>query len=196
MNKQEIIEKELEELEGIKENFYSVVEKAVGKIRGTDIRLFLTDKDKMRLLILKTWTIRYKVDLDYILRNLLPFWEVFIQRHTRKVSKQGLNVKVSTLTGKKSESILLDTIKKDFPDKLNEQIWKSREIERLVNRYKDNAEKTKAPYIRTLERYVKHYRYKMKQETKLRERIETEFLKRRYRGNPYVTTLERYVKHL
>jgi hypothetical protein len=191
MNRKELIERELEDLPRLAQDFVHEVEAVVTKIRNEEnekCTLYLTDKDKYRLLILRSWTIRYKVSLRYILNQLLPFWESFIQRRSKKMKSRGLNVQVSTLTGKKSEDILKQCIEKDYPNNLNISLWKTSEQERL---YKAALEaelagiKVRQPNIKTLERYVTYYKYSVSREVKRRERVERSFQKMPYRDNAF-----------
>lgn len=190
MNKQELIQTELEGVKVLAHSFVKEVEKTLTRIRKDDSSIFLNDKDRLRLLVLRSWTVRYSVSLDYILRKVLPFWEAFVQRRSKRMKSRGLNVQVSTLVGKKSEEILIQNIEKDFPNGINRILRKQEDTERifskLLSQESNDGIKVKQPRISTLEKYVRHYKYSMKQDSKRRDRIEAEFQKRPYRTNPFI----------
>jgi hypothetical protein len=185
MNKDELIKLELDNLSSIASGFIKQVESTLEVIRKEKVNLYLTQKDIYRLLILRSWTIKYKVSLEYILRNILIFWEAFVQRRSKQMKGRGLNVRVSTLTGKKSEEILKQFIEKDFPNNLNINIWKTSEQERIFRIKETEGIKTVRREIKTLSKYVKHYKYSIRKENTRRERIEKLFQSRPYRDNPF-----------
>jgi hypothetical protein len=127
---------------------------------------------------------------------VLPFWEAFVQRRSKIMKSRGLNVRVSTLTGKKSEDVLRQCIAKDFPNNLNINIWKTSEQERIFTRSKrlsdyakekaENGIKVKTKEIKTLNRYVKSYQHETRKECIRRDRIEDLFSKKPYRDNPFL----------
>lgn len=193
MNREELIRMELDNISGLASRNLKDIENTLSIIRKEKVNLYLNTNDIYRLLILRSWVIRYKVSMEYILRNILVFWEAFVQRRSRKMKSAGLNVRVSTLTGKKSEEILQQMIQKDFPNGLNKVIWKTNNQERIF-RIKPNdgiqtvntvntKTKTKA---RTLHKYVKQYKYKIKKENKRREKIQDIFQTKNYRDNPFM----------
>lgn len=190
MNRQELIQIELEGVKTLANSFVKEVERTLSRIRKEEVSIFLNDKDRLKLLILRSWGIRYSVSVEYILRTVLPFWEAFVQRRSKKMKSRGLNVQVSTLIGKKSEATLIQNIEKDFPNGINKVLHKQEAAERIYTKIlsqdKNDGIKIKQPRISTLEKYVRHYRHSMKKDSKNRERIEVEFLKRPYRTNPFV----------
>lgn len=193
MNKRELIERELQDLDSLSDKFVRRVESTLKSIRKEDVHLFLTQKDRYRLLILRSWEIKYRIPLRYILSTVLPIWEAFVKRRSKKMKSQGLNVRVSTLTGKKSEQYLVERINKDFPGELNKIMYISSERERIFNKtlhQVDDGIKVKSnikdlqDFISTT-RYVKYYRKERKKENKRRDTIQEEFEERPYRGNPF-----------
>src|ERR1700679_2847856 len=115
MNREELIEREVSSIDSISKDYLQSVETVVSKIRKVPVKLWITKPDQYRLLTLRAWEIKYKVSLENILQILLPFWERFVQRRSKKMKKAGLNVRVSTLTGKKSEQVLKDQLSKLYP---------------------------------------------------------------------------------
>src|SRR6266404_7346656 len=182
MNKKEIIESELEELDTLSNKFMERCRQELTKIRKEEVRLFLTTNDKYKLLILRSWEIKYQVPLSYILKTLVPFWEQFIFRRSRKMKQRGFNVKISTLTGKKSEQILIQMITKDFNGK-NKILFISSEQDRILNKYTKVSDdiKVKTPKVTSVRKYVKSYKYNIQKNHKLREKIIHQFVQRPYR---------------
>lgn len=193
MNKKEIITRELEELDILSASFTDKVSKELSKIRSEAINLYLTKPDKYRLLVLRSWMVKYQVNLNYILVRVLPFWEMFIRRRSKKMQSIGLNVKVSTLTGKKSEQILQEMIQRDFPGGANKAIYISEQQDKIFNRYVKSITKFETDSIPvktspSIRRYVRNYKKQMQHENKLREEIKSKYLKRPHRTNPFKGT--------
>lgn len=186
--KERLAEREYDSLDVEANNFMLLVQSILKKIRKEEVRLWLSQKDKYKLLKLRVWAEKYFISIEYILQTLLPFWESFVQRRSKRMKRSGLNVRVSTLTGKKSEEILLEKVKKDFPDNLNKVVFKAKDRERLfqLSLGKDMKVKTKNLFDYTNpKKYVAVYRKAMKSEYKEREAFELEMKKRPYRGNPF-----------
>jgi hypothetical protein len=195
MNRKELIERELEDLDQISNSFQNTVQDTLSVIRNTRSFLYLKQPDRYRLLILKSWIDRYNVSLRYILETVLPFWESFVQKRSPRLKGRGLNVRVSTLTGKKSESILQEQIKKDFPNGANYVISNNQERERIISRSHyldsrhrdlDNRVDNRRTKIGSLERLVRHYRYTTRKESKYRMKLSDKFQERPYRTNPFL----------
>lgn len=183
--------KELDNLDRLAVEFTHSVELSLSRIRGESVTLWLKKQDMYKLLKLKVWSQKYRVGVPYILKTLLPFWEQFVQRHSKKMKKQGLNVRVSTLIGKKSEVILQDVIKRDYPNDLQKTLYIATERERLyrIAEARDSDEfkvKSKSLLNSTSpKQYVTAYRHRIKETQKLREKFEAEMQLRNYRGNPF-----------
>ena len=182
--------RELRSLDNLSNEFMHEVELALGKIRKTEVKLWLVQQDRYKLLRLRVWKERYRVDLVYILQVLIPFWENFVQRRSKKMKKEGLNVRVGTLTGKKSESILVDQIKKDYPDNLQKTLFIASERQRLniLNDTDQDEFRVKRKSLldySTPRAYVTAYRRKIKEQQKEREHFALVMQQRPYRGNPF-----------
>jgi hypothetical protein len=195
MNKKHLIERELEDLDALAMGFKNLVEEELSIFRKEPVHLYLLKNDRYRLLILRVWTEKYRVPLSYLVATLVPFWESFVQRKSYRMKKQGLNVRVSTLTGKKSELYLQEKLAKDFPNNIHKRLWISNERERIYASQKLKEEKgdfkTKSDTLKSLldfsslKKYVRHYRSKIRKQVKEREKLSSEFRKRPYRGNPF-----------
>lgn len=184
MDKQELADSEMKKLKPITRNFVQRVEHTLEDIRNEKVKLFLTEKDQYRLLILRVWEDKYKIDLRYILQTLVPFWEGFIQRRSKKMKSRGLNVKVSTLTGKKSEQILVDSISKSFPNRENFSLWIAYHKERIIQNHLKQETRSQKEFS-TPGSYLRYYRKQLKTESKLREQITADMKSRNYRNNPF-----------
>lgn len=136
-------------------------------------------EDKVRLLRLEQFETKYKVPLDWILKQLVPF---FRDRFSSKLSK-GLGVKTATLVGKFSQEILSKEIAKQFPEQEHVKSWKFREQQRQWQTYKlanvldDN----------TFEKdFVGRYVDIVSNERALRKEFGKRMKRRPYRDNPWL----------
>lgn len=209
MTRKKLIRRELKLLKQSSDTFAYKVEQALTAIRGDQARLYLNRPDKIRLMILRSWTIKYHCNLKYILQTLIPFWTRFVSQRSRKQLSKGLNVRVSTLTGNKSESVLKEHLEQDFPSDLLYRLWKSNEQEKIYSlaeaklispRLKDDdgipvkyqrkkQKKQKNRRLedsRTIDRFVKRYTSKIKKAYDFREKLVEEFQERPYRLNPFI----------
>src|SRR4051812_36549240 len=145
MRIKDLAEEEYDNLKPLAKRFQQEVEEALAKIRGHKVRLYLPESDMYRLLKLKTWSQVYSVDLRYILVKLLPFWQQFIRKRTKRIKSEGLGIRVGTLTGKKSEEMLINFIHEDFPSGQNELFKRARRQERIINKVfeRDNKDDVK-----------------------------------------------------
>jgi hypothetical protein len=141
----------------------------------------LKQEDEIRLLRLEGWEEKYKVPVEWILRQLVPFWREKYSKYSKKV---GLGVTVATLTGKKSEEILQQRIAEEFPDGENIARWKVREQQRqweIVSDRSNGREDWMEPG-----KTLKKYRTRMERERQERQTWATKTKKRRYRNNPWI----------
>jgi len=208
MDRSDIIEREMENLDRLANSYMHQVERELREIRKDNVNLFLNQKDKYRLLTLRVWSDKYKVDLKFILSTLVPFWEKFIQRRSKKMKQSGLNVRVSTLTGNKSEEILQDSIKRAFPNGENKILWVAERREEIIQHYltrikkiseSDGVHSRSDPSrledetgrilnitdFSTPGNYLKYYRKWIRREQLAREKVQTEMRKRNFRNNPF-----------
>jgi hypothetical protein len=207
MNRKELIKREMESLDSIAKDYFNKVESTLSSIRKEKVKLWLQKKDQYRLLTLRAWEIKYKTTTKEILSILLPFWETFLNKRTRKIKTQGLNVKVTTLIGKKSELILKDQLNIRYPNRENVILWIQQERERIIqDRIKKETKKgddgvrsisdpssmyTSSGKVLTLldfsspEAFVKYYRKWIRKEQLAREEVELIMKKRAFRNNPF-----------
>lgn len=158
-------------------------------------RLFrLSDDDRIRLLTLQCWSERYKVTLDYIVALLVGY---YAQRFARMgANKQGLGCRVSVLTGKKSEAILIDAIKRDFPEEEHLLAWRHEHRKMLLavsDTDVDDEEmvvkhKTILDY-QSPKAYVRAYSKRIQQKRIENRAAEADVNRRRYpyRDNPWAS---------
>jgi hypothetical protein len=140
------------------------------------------EEDAIRLLILQQWSEKYKVSVEWILRHLVPIWRTSFAKYQ---STGGLGVNIATLVGKKSELILQERLKKEFPDGENLAAWQSKEQSRQWQRFWDQDPKSEDwEFPGTA---VKQYQKQMARERRWRKKFQHEQQKRRYRGNPWTT---------
>lgn len=197
-HRKHIAAQELDDLPKRAHKFMVQVENELSNLRelsrgsgGSECKLYLTQINQYRLLTLKVWMERYRVDLAYIIGLLVPFWEKFIGKRSKAIRKSGLNVRVTTLVGKKSESILKESLAGKVQDDAK-RIFISFERERL---YAEAQSRVKHTFPRKIIKsileydspveYARAYMIKMRQESVSRNKIASEFRKRPYRGNPF-----------
>jgi hypothetical protein len=210
MNKQELIERELERLPRIVKDYTQKVETVLSSISKEKVKLWLSKQDEYRLLTLRTWELKYKVDLTNILQILLPFWNTLVKTRSRKVLK-GLGIRVTTLTGKKSEQVLKEKLLLQYPHQENKLLYMNHNRERIIQKYLKQLEKRSDDGIRshsdpsrmytedgrpktltdfsTPEAFVRYYRKLIKKESLAREEVEQELKRYPYRGNPFLQEL-------
>lgn len=187
-------DEEKENLKLLAKGFMHEVEKALSKIRKEKVRLFLPENEQYRLLKLRSWVSMYSVDLPYILSKLLPFWQQFVRKRTKRILTEGLGVRVGTLCGKKSEEMLRNLIKEDFPARQNVLLRNSHLQEEIINRaLKNNKEvKTTIDLDRSMndfsdpKGYLQYYKRRMRKQSLIRDKVIEQMLTRPYRGNPFI----------
>lgn len=141
----------------------------------------LRQEDEIRLLKLEGWEEKYKVSVEWILRQLVPFWRDKYSKYSKKV---GLGVTVATLTGKKSEEILQQRIAEEFPDKENLARWKATAQQRQWDIVWDGA-KRKEDWLEP-GKTIRKYRNRMERERQERKEWAEQTRKRHYRNNPWL----------
>lgn len=176
------------------------VERAVSKIRDENFHFYSLQKNELfRLLRFRAWEEIYQVDILYILTRLLPFWSKWIPARTRKAKVgQGLGVRISTLTGKKSEQMLIEFIKQDFPSGQNKTLHRSWMqsviLDREMETPSEDGIKVKTVKDKNLfdfphpRGYVQYYERRIRKQHQKREHIIQEMKARPFRGNPFVST--------
>ena len=92
-----------------------------------EVELWLNRRDKLRLLNLQIWSLRYKVPIEYILRVLLD--KLFVKH--RKQRGRSIGVRITSLTGQKAERFLRDKVCEDFPSGEPLMEWRAAEQQRL-----------------------------------------------------------------
>lgn len=147
--------------------------------------------NSLRLLGLRMWMERYKVDLCYVLQSIVPY-------HLEHISKQhknnphALGFKVSTLVGKKSEHLLRENIERDYPQGENISTWfwdRQQEIIKLRTEDEFTAESTKKiTDYKSVSKFITAYRKRVtgKQKTFQKEMNRATNTRRPYRTNPWI----------
>jgi len=196
MKIKQLAKREMDELDKLCFSFLSEVEVTVSKFRNKKFKFYILPKnERYRLLRLRVWMERYQVDLYYILSKLLPWWEQFVQRRSKKLKSEGLGVRVATLTGKKSEQMLQLFISQDFPLQQHTLMQRIHRQNIILNRELDKSEdgiKTASDFSRNIfdfphpRGYVQYYRRRIRRHALRREHIVQEMKTRPYRGNPFV----------
>jgi hypothetical protein len=191
MDREDVIEQELKQLNKTALRYAKRVEDYLQVYQGKNVRnvmLYLSEGDQLRLLTLRAWEMKYKVSLKFILSTLLPFWQSFLKNKTKKISR-GLGVRISTLTGKKSEQILRDAISRTYPDNENVLVWMAERREEIIQceleRMHTGIRIKSLLKFSSPQKYFRHYQNRIQEEALLREQIEDRMKKFNYRDNPF-----------
>lgn len=182
-----LVRTELRELDRIAFRMYADVVRYLEAHGRKMYGLSLTDK--YRLLKFRNWMERYKISLEFILDTLLPYYQ---RRFKTENHKKGLGVKVTTLTGKKSEQIISDKVFEQFPNGENISLARHDRITEIIAR-RTGEDDEFSPKIKTLldfkspEAYTRYYDKKTRRQSSeyLKETDRKENKLRRYRGSPW-----------
>lgn len=147
----------------------------------------LRDIDKVRIFKLWVWAQRYKVDIRYILRVLVPYWS---NRFKRKGGQGwGLGAKIYTFVGKFSQKILEEAIERDFPNRENYDLARhNRKMELLALDIHTPVKSRDVLDCQSIEEYVRKYKKRI---NVVRRQLDSAdgMASRRlrpYRGNPWL----------
>ena len=92
---------------------------------GYRTRLRFTKEDRVRLLRLRTWSMRHHISIAEILDMVMP---VLTERSKWK-KKYGFDITIRVLTGNASKKVLNFQLTKIYPSGENIAIWKEQERE-------------------------------------------------------------------
>lgn len=160
---------------------------------GRGVRLRFKAIDQARLLRLRVWAWRYKVELQELLDLIMPILRAQVKG---KKSGFGLGLRVTTLTGDAAERILAAEVHKRYPDRENVVIWRDKvrqeqlEAERMeeLDGLKPREEKiSRLLETDSVREFIASYYDRIEQARK-RDRIAREQSWRKvkaYRGNPW-----------
>jgi hypothetical protein len=118
------------EAETIAMRWEIAVQEAVSRVRGQPVQLHLPEEQRYRLLVLRTWVLRYRVSLDFILETLLSYYQRVIRRYG---SSHGIGLSLPTLCGHRSQEILEVAILAAFPNNENEDQWRAEKRHQLLS---------------------------------------------------------------
>jgi hypothetical protein len=144
---------------------------AIDNVPPENVFLPYRANDRIRLLTLQAWEVRYHVGLPYILRVLLRY---YAKARRRTGAASSLGVPVRQLTGHASRRILEDAVLMDFPCGENVQISRQRMIDHILQF---------SPAIRADSNDI--YIQKAEERRKMRRTIQDSY-RRPWRGNPFL----------
>lgn len=153
----------------------------------------ITELDKLRLLKLKVWGVKYRVTLGYILGVVMTFYWDRLPKQVREKVKgsRSLGVRIATLVSKGSEKALVDAIARDFPNGENISVYKEEERNRIAALLdeEDNelpVARTKAVLsYKTMSAFVESYTRKVASKKRAMAKLETKMKKMPWRENPW-----------
>jgi hypothetical protein len=149
----------------------------------------VSELDQARLTKLLVWSERYGVPVAYILETLLDHYYSNLPKLSRDRARKskGLGVRVATLTGDVSLSILRSAIIRDFPEGSCLAAHKEREKERIADLMDESIPKKPKRVLDypSLEAFTDAYVRKIEVRRKGVQRIETKMKKLAWRNNPW-----------
>lgn len=148
---------------------------ALEELRGEKTFLSLTHEDRLRLLTLKVWMLRYKVPLTWILETLLQHYSKFIRRRR---TGSTLGVRVATLVSQSSKQVLEEEILKQFPCGENISRWKTAQQRQQL--HQNGICRMQDPMT-----FASDYGHWLEQARRDHERATDKFSVRPYRDNPW-----------
>lgn len=137
-------------------------------------------EDQLRLLTLEHWEEKYRVKLEWMLQQLIPYWR---ERYTKFRKGTGLGVSIATLTGRKSEERLRQRILETWPEGEQIESWRQRERERQVAAVLDHGNGRED--WEDLKASLQKYQRRMASAREERRRLARELSRRNYRNNPW-----------
>lgn len=90
------------------------------------LRVFLKPLDRVRLLRLKVWAVKYYLPVSEILDIIYPRLISRIERKSKKKTT-GLGMRIASLTGQEAKRLLEDGIKERYLDGEHKAVWRERE---------------------------------------------------------------------
>lgn len=145
------------------------------KLRWWKLKL----EDEYRLIRLLQWEEKYQVSMEWMLHLLLPIWKKMYGRYQRN----GIGVTIATLTGKKSEEIVVQHIQEEFPDRENREQWKARQQTKQFESTKDIPLR-KLP--EGMDEFLQGYLARMARQRVERSQFARKMRRRNWRMNPWL----------
>lgn len=160
---------------------------------GYRTKLRFKPEDKVRLLRLKTWSMRHHISIAEILDMVMP---VLTERSKWK-KKYGFDITVRVLTGAASKKVLNFQLNKRYPAGENRAIWQEQEREAQLYAEKIDAlegmevKPNLTPVIRadeTTEEYMERYTKSVERARAIERKAVSQKWRRRknYRNNPWL----------
>jgi hypothetical protein len=170
----------------------AALERWVERKEKRSVRLCFKKSDQLSLLKLRTWSFRYHLSIVDILDMILP-----VLRGQVKVKKKtyGLGVAVRSLVGPGAERVLVEEIKRRYPNGEHIAMWREQERERQLEaeRLLESDGLVPREYTENLvtadstEKFVTEYtrRTLAKRADNRSNRANRSRRRKKYRGNPW-----------
>lgn len=148
--------------------------------------------DRLRLLKLRVWSLRYHVPLQYILAVLVPHFEKLASRQyirKRAGSSKGLGFPITVLCGDVAHEFLQERIAKDFPSKENTQTWIEGHKQLCLEKTEMDEVVAKPRAVlayRSVGDFVKSYGRGIDRTRRDADRAERKLRKQPWRTNPFL----------
>lgn len=136
------------------------------------------------------WSERYGVSIGYIIEALLTYYYHNLPKHSRDKANRsrGLGIRIATLVGDVSLSILHSHLANDFPDGNNLAAFKEEEKERIVDILDDSMPRKARSVLQyeSMDRFVKAYERSIVAKRSNVSRLAHKMCKIKWRGNPWL----------
>lgn len=156
----------------------------LGKIRGYSMPpIKFRNQDRYRLLTLKAWSWHYKIPLLEVIQVLISYWDTRTKGWYRRGVRKTIGVRVPTLTGTVSSTVLEEYVARTYPNGENVSAWKEERRRELL--YLDDIPEPLPSHPDLL---VKEYRSQVERARDKREKSKKEgsrYIRRVYRDNPW-----------
>lgn len=150
----------------------------------------VTELDSARLTRLLVWSERYGISLEYILEVLLGHYYSTLPKLRRAAAlrSRSLGIKVASLVGDYSLSVLLEHMQSDFPDGNNLAAFKEQEKERIADSLDEELPRKSKSVLQfaTMDKFVSAYVRSSEIRREGTRRIANKMRKVKWRGNPWL----------
>lgn len=158
------------------------------------VQLYFSQENKYRLLILRSWSLQYKLTITEILDMVMkPLRRHIAKNPYFKNKKMLLGVSVKTLTSAAAERIIREKIERRYPGNEHIAIWRRQErkvqLEREEREENDGElERRGLPKAGDLSEYAQLYRRSIRrQRLQLQKEEDADWRRRKaYRDNPWL----------
>ena len=151
---------------------------------------WLPERQRVRLVVLKTWAERYQVSLHYVVDTLIIVFGRSVARQRKRGF--GLPITVRALVSRGSEEVLQTCLREEFPGNQREDLWRQQAQERIVKQRINEEEGSEGLWRQmvdfdTMKEFREYYARRIERLRKREAEVRAEIYKsgRPYRGSPW-----------